>query len=432
MGKRTTVGLIIVAALALVLGGCAVLEPEMSYQGQLTDNAGSTVPDGNYQMTFRLYDEVDDTVGNALWTENQTVAVSGGLFNVTLGEVTDIDTSTFAQKLWLGVEVEGDGEMTPRQELTGAPFAMSLAPGAAMQGTVNFTDELPGMLNIRNSGTGTGVSVNHWGVTGLAITGAFDPTASDPVAVGDYGLTIEAVQHGAAITATNGLGLKAISEGGAADDWWGLYGIGYANNGGDGVFGWGHGTEDDATGLTGRADQGRAIYGFTDGVGQYAGYFNDPIYVNGGCTGCSARYVAYNDASITLQPGDAVRAAGASFVEGMDSPIMNVLPAGGRDTILGVVVGRTEMTVVGPGLDDVAPGAQFGPVSGEAAPGDYLVIVVQGPAQVKAGPAAGIQAGDMVYFGADGLTTDAGGPAIGMALDGVDAAGLVWVLVGFH
>lgn len=77
-------------------------------------------------------------------------------------------------------------------------------------------------------------------------------------------------------------------------------------------------------------------------------------------------------------------------------------------------------------------GANFGPVGGAAAPGDYLVIVVQGPAQVQADLAAGIQAGSLVCLGSNGVTTAANGPAIGMVLDVVGPDGLVWVLVGFH
>jgi hypothetical protein len=400
----------------------------MSYQGQLTDNTGSTVPDGNYQMTFRLYDEVDDPIGSALWTENQTVGVAGGLFNVTLGEVTDIDTAIFAQKLWLGVEVESDGEMTPRQELTGAPFAMSLAPGAAMQGTINLTDEYPGMLNIHNAGNGYGISISSWGTSGMAISGALDPTAVDPIVIGDYGLRIEAVQHGALITSTDGTGLEIHSSGGGNGDDNAIE----ARGTGDGIAAYSSGTDDTDYGMFASSEGGRGLGANTNTPGQYAGYFGDPIYVNGGCTGCTFRYMAYNDSAITLQPGDAVRAAGASFVEGMDSPVMNVVPAGAGDTVLGVVIGRTEMTIVREGLDDLQPGAQFGPVGGSAAPGDYLVVVVQGPAQVKADPAASIQASDMIYLGTSGVTTEVNGPAIGMAIDEVDPEGLVWVLVGFH
>jgi len=50
----------------------------ISYQGVLTDASGTVVPDGNYNLTFKLYDVA--TGGTPLWTEVQSVAVSKGIF----------------------------------------------------------------------------------------------------------------------------------------------------------------------------------------------------------------------------------------------------------------------------------------------------------------------------------------------------------------
>ncbi|MBN1484739.1 MAG: hypothetical protein JXA37_08450 [Chloroflexia bacterium] len=432
MLKRNALIILAVVVMAALLSNCTPLDTGTSYQGQLTDPAGAPVPNGTYEMVFRLYGEVDDAVGTELWSETQNVAVNDGLFNVSLGEVNPIPVSTFSQQLWLGVAVDGDEEMTPRQELQGAPYAMSLSPGAGMQGSINMSDEFPGMLNIQNVGDGYGVAINHWGAAGLTINGALDPTAADPIVLGQYGFQVESVLHGGVITATDGLGLNAISAAGPSNAWWGIRGEGFADDGGDGVFGWGHGSNNNATGLTGRAESGYGVYVFTGGAGQYGGYFADPIYVNGGCTGCSLRYTARNTSEIPLQPGDAVAATGVEpETEGLQSPVMRVARATPGQTVLGVVVGRTTMTMAEAGLDDVQPGAQFGPVNGTAAPGDYLVIVVQGPAQVRAAE-AGIAAGDMVYLAAEGVSNATSGAAIGMALESVDSEGLVWVLVGFH
>lgn len=53
----------------------------MSFQGVLSNASGVVVPDGNYQLTFRLYDA--PTGGNLLWSESHSsVAVSKGVFNV--------------------------------------------------------------------------------------------------------------------------------------------------------------------------------------------------------------------------------------------------------------------------------------------------------------------------------------------------------------
>ncbi|KJU84134.1 hypothetical protein MBAV_003672, partial [Candidatus Magnetobacterium bavaricum] len=59
----------------------------------------------------------------------QTVTVTSGYFNVELGSVdTNLEDvisngSNIVNKMWLGINVAGDGEMTARQELTSTSFA---------------------------------------------------------------------------------------------------------------------------------------------------------------------------------------------------------------------------------------------------------------------------------------------------------------------
>lgn len=93
----------------------------MGYQGVLTDEGGSPVPDGTYSMTFSIYGE--PTGGTALWTETQDVPVAGGNFDVVLGKITPLSSLQFDDPFWLGLAVGGEAEMTPRTELTGAPYS---------------------------------------------------------------------------------------------------------------------------------------------------------------------------------------------------------------------------------------------------------------------------------------------------------------------
>lgn len=424
MSKQSFLVFIAVIALTALISGCVPLEAKTSYQGQLTDASGNPVSNGNYQMTFRLYNSEDDDVGDALWSETQTVPVNSGLFNITLGANSTIPTEIFAQKLWLGVEVESDGEMTPRQQLTGAPYAMSLVAGAGIQGTVNQNDTLPGSLNVHNGGTGYGIGVNAIGKAGVAIDGSF---ASIPT--GEYGILIDNVQSGGVITGTESIGLLVLSQGTGSgnDDAVRAEGVG------DALVAVTSGTEDSDYGLYAQSEGGRALYGITNGPGQYAGYFADHIYVNGGCTGCTLRYVGRNTSDQTLRLGDVVRASGMdALLEGLEIPIIQVSLATPGQSVLGVVLGRTTLEMLGRGDDGSAQAiAQFGAVGGAAAAGDYLVVVVQGPAQVRAADTS-MQPGDLVYQASEGVSTAAIGPAIGMALDGVDDEGLIWVLVGFH
>ena len=89
---------------------------EISYQGYLTDSGG--VPVGvPTDITFKLYDDLD-----ALQWDSGVVAVpvANGVYNVILGASPQpaIDPAIFGGQLWLGITVEPDAEMVPRQPLT--------------------------------------------------------------------------------------------------------------------------------------------------------------------------------------------------------------------------------------------------------------------------------------------------------------------------
>ncbi|MBL7988153.1 MAG: hypothetical protein JNJ94_08825, partial [Chlorobi bacterium] len=95
----------------------------ISYQGLVTDNAGTApVPDGNYQMTFRLYSA--PTGGTPLWEETQSTQILRGLFKAYLGSTTPFAGSSvaFNQRLYLGVTINNGTEL-PRTELSKVPFA---------------------------------------------------------------------------------------------------------------------------------------------------------------------------------------------------------------------------------------------------------------------------------------------------------------------
>ena len=88
--------------------------------------------------------------GAALWTEARDVAVRDGLFSTVLGDVTPLDQSVFnGQTLWLGVKVGSDEEARPRQQLLPVAYALSLVPGATIQGNSNSA-----ALNLSNTGGG--------------------------------------------------------------------------------------------------------------------------------------------------------------------------------------------------------------------------------------------------------------------------------------
>jgi hypothetical protein len=177
----------IIALLVLVVAVCgstdsatAQVPQTMSYQGVLTDGAGSPVPDGSYDIAFSLYTVVSG--GTAIWTETQSVQVTGGIFSVILGSQAPL-TVAFDQPYWLGVSVDGGQEFSPRRELTAAAYSLnarSLASGQAVTSLNTLTDDvtLAGGDNVTIttsndsiivSSSGGGASLD-WSLTGNAGT----------------------------------------------------------------------------------------------------------------------------------------------------------------------------------------------------------------------------------------------------------------------
>ena len=114
-----------------IVGANAAIPRTMSYQGVLTDAGGAVVPDGAYNLDFRLYDALSG--GVPLWTETQaSVPVAGGELAVMLGAVVPLSLP-FDQPYWLGIAVNGEPELTPRLALGASPYALAVAnqPGLA-------------------------------------------------------------------------------------------------------------------------------------------------------------------------------------------------------------------------------------------------------------------------------------------------------------
>ncbi len=110
---------------AFSLDGVLLDAQFIPYQGQLLDpnQSGAPVADGTYQMAFRLYNVQNG--GTPLWQENKSIIVSDGLFSTLLGDTSSLNLGDFnGQRLWLGVEVNSNGEMTPRQPFGAVPYAI--------------------------------------------------------------------------------------------------------------------------------------------------------------------------------------------------------------------------------------------------------------------------------------------------------------------
>ena len=157
----------------------------MSFQGRLLKSSGGIVPDGHYNMQFKIYQDGDgstagDTGGTLKWTETYIndnaqagVTVSDGFFSVTLGSKTPFGANIDWNQdtLWLSMNVAGsaddcstfdsgtcvsDGEMLPMKRITSAPYAMNagkLGGKTADDFVQNSTSQQTGNFNINGTGT---------------------------------------------------------------------------------------------------------------------------------------------------------------------------------------------------------------------------------------------------------------------------------------
>jgi len=190
-------------------GATAIVGGAIPIQGRLTDADGNPLPDGDYTLTFRLYDivvggtplcvDVDGPPGDP----SHSVHVADGLFAASMDSCTaDVLNG---QQLYLGIEVGDDGEMTPRQYIYPVPYAWSLRPGAVINGDV-AGDSVLQVHNASRSNGSKGVYGRAYGVTG--------------VNYGVYGESYSADGYGGYFVSTtysgSGVGVYAYSSNGYA------------------------------------------------------------------------------------------------------------------------------------------------------------------------------------------------------------------------
>ncbi len=136
-----------------VASAWAAAPDSVNYMGILTTPGGAPVADGDYSVTFSIYD-VASGPNAALWSETQSVSTSGGLFSTLLGSVTPLTASVFSgPNRFLGITVNGDPEMSPRMPLVSVPFSSRVETiDGASGGTVSDSLAVAGMLHITSGG----------------------------------------------------------------------------------------------------------------------------------------------------------------------------------------------------------------------------------------------------------------------------------------
>jgi len=110
---------LIIVLLLWSLVSQAAIPNNITYQGHLTDTAGVPV-DATLNITFSIYSV--STNGTPLWTDTQSVSVSEGIFSVQLGGGT-FPATLFDTPIWLGIAIDTNAEMSPRQAIDSTAFA---------------------------------------------------------------------------------------------------------------------------------------------------------------------------------------------------------------------------------------------------------------------------------------------------------------------
>ena len=108
--------------LFLSVGAFAQVPQTLNFQGVLSGTDGNTVTDGDYDVTFALYEGA--VGGAAVYTEELSVTVVGGVFSTLLGDSgIEIDLP-FDRPYWLGLSVGSETEMSPRIAFASVPYSL--------------------------------------------------------------------------------------------------------------------------------------------------------------------------------------------------------------------------------------------------------------------------------------------------------------------
>jgi hypothetical protein len=134
-------------------------QANLSIQGTIQRASGANLDDGDYAMTFRLYESA--TGGTVVWSETQdAVEVLGGVYSTLLGKSSPL-TAAFDKTYYLGVSVNNGAEMVPRIQLTASPYSLSLIgqtnifPSTGPVGTGTVEPDPSTRLHVKKEG-GTG------------------------------------------------------------------------------------------------------------------------------------------------------------------------------------------------------------------------------------------------------------------------------------
>ncbi len=250
----------LICALALLLVPCpaqADIAEIMSYQGVLRDASGNPVPDGSYDVSFKIYDV--ETGGTALWTELQALTATGGIINAHLGSVVSLTTLEFDVPYWLGISVEAEAELVPRTPFTTVPYAATAGSADHCENVDDHDWEVDGDNLYRGIGK-VGIGTSTPGVR-LDVLAGDEPCANFVNGSSGSNFAVKATNYGGTAVAFFS-GMNPVMYPGIPSAVFGRGATGYRAA---------HFSSEEQDGIFVHSVGGRAVYAVSPS--NYAGYF---------------------------------------------------------------------------------------------------------------------------------------------------------------
>ncbi|WKY59885.1 hypothetical protein Q5H80_20235 [Vibrio sp. SNU_ST1] len=174
--------------LAALFISCSTYAAEFNHNGVLYDANSQTTIDATLPVVFSIY----KSDGQLLWKNEKTIQFIDGNYSVTLGEDLSIDASIFANAdLYLGINIDNDGEMSPKLKLYTTPRSYHAEMASSVVGIANLSElKINGDIVIDQDGKWVGDIAGLKGETGAqGIQGEAGPQGDSGIEQGSKGET---------------------------------------------------------------------------------------------------------------------------------------------------------------------------------------------------------------------------------------------------